>query len=546
MAYDGPPEKSLKKGPRPELTGAPFDEALGEADETGRGTAAPSDWGSLVANLSVSDTPRDPEWRVHDRTHLEFAVDYRIDPKAEESIFEWDSYFFVPESLRLHDHTYEKNDIYEDLQSYVRLAVPVVPLDSLVGKELQTLRKAIEGNPVEVIALRELRFYACLVRASSLSWRTQAMAHLDGTPEGLVEASESALKLARTCAEITRAMRLALAIVPQDGTPVAVATQWVDEDISRAIETLLGMLAIDLRTAGALETTAATVAAVAVEEARYRKEKGLEGVGSANADERSIERLEFRRHVLKRFTSSVLWLSFEVRDGAGWVLEGLYAMAAAFAMIFGVLAGVLSPAPTAGGGFTRNFWVGSVLVVLAYAIRDRMKGILQQKFSKVVARHFPDRKWFIHDRERKMKLGGVEERSGFVHFADIPLEALDMRRMTRVHAFEEEARPERVLWHHKTVTVHGLDLQKSDTRFTALTEIFRLNVHRWLEHTDDPKRKIVFADPNDRRIYTATAPRAYNIAVVYRLRKKGDPTAVWHRNRVVVTRKGILRIDPIC
>ena len=80
----------------------------------------------------------------------------------------------------------------------------------------------------------------------------------------------------------------------------------------------------------------------------------------------------------------------------------------------------------------------------------------------------------------------------------------------------------------------------------ALTEIFRLNLRRWLDHTDDPKRRILFADPDDRRIYAANAPRAYNIAVVYRLRRSGDEAAPWHRIRVVVTRKGIARIDTIC
>ena len=78
--------------------------------------------------------PREPEWRVHDRTHLEFAVDYRIragQPAADApQRFEWDAYFFVPESLRLHDQTYAKNEIYEDLQSYVRFAVPSMAFEA--------------------------------------------------------------------------------------------------------------------------------------------------------------------------------------------------------------------------------------------------------------------------------------------------------------------------------------------------------------------------------------------------------------------------------
>jgi len=78
-----------------------------------------------------------------------------------------------------------------------------------------------------------------------------------------------------------------------------------------------------------------------------------------------------------------------------------------------------------------------------------------------------------------------------------------------------------------------------------LTEIFRLNLHRWLRHTDDPNRKVVFADPEDALVYQVTTRRVYNINVVYRLRS-GGAEPPWHRIRVVVSRKGIERIDPVC
>jgi len=78
-----------------------------------------------------------------------------------------------------------------------------------------------------------------------------------------------------------------------------------------------------------------------------------------------------------------------------------------------------------------------------------------------------------------------------------------------------------------------------------MTEIFRLNLRRWLSHTDDPNRKIVFADAADGRVYSATARRVYNINVVYRLSTSGSDSP-WHRLRMVVSRKGIERIDSIC
>ena len=119
---------------------------------------------------------------------------------------------------------------------------------------------------------------------------------------------------------------------------------------------------------------------------------------------------------------------------------------------------------------------------------------------------------------------------------------LETRRLTREHSVEEVARPERVLWHTKSVELEP----GKDATFPMLTEIFRLNVDHWLAHTDDPKRRVLFADPSDESIYAAIARRVYNVSVVYRLRGKDDEDAKWHRIRVVVSRKGILRIEPIC
>jgi hypothetical protein len=81
-----------------------------------------------------------------------------------------------------------------------------------------------------------------------------------------------------------------------------------------------------------------------------------------------------------------------------------------------------------------------------------------------------------------------------------------------------------------------------------MTEIFRLNIGPWLAHTDDPNRTITFADPDEAVVCSVSARRVYNINVVYRLRKTGGnppSDAEWRRIRVVVSRKGIERIDPI-
>jgi hypothetical protein len=496
----------------------------------------PTDWGSLVADLSRGRET--PIFQVHDRTHVEFAVDYRVRPGTPNE-FVWEAFFFAPESLRLHSRTYDKSDIYADLQSYVRFEVPDVDYGKLTDAPLGKVKAAIESGDDQA-AMREMRLFACMVRAAGVETRDAISEGLRGDEHARTRAFARAARMIADTGRIGPRLRAVLALARAKPDPLSTAACWIDEDISRLLETLLGNLVHKLREESAPETLIAATEQAAVAEAQYRLESGLGGVGRVGMKSRRVEELEFRRHVLKRFTSSVLWLSPEIRPASTWILHLLYAVAASVAMGFAVVAALWS----GNDWSSRGFMTWAVAVILAYAAKDRIKAFLQTLFTNVVSRHFPDRRWRIRDRERGVELGEMEEQSGFVAFDEVPPDVLAVRRMTRLHPLEEQARPETVLYHRKEVDLKAERIAKADPRFSALTEIFRLDLRRWLAHTDDPKREIVFADPVAGTIGAAIAPRVYNIGVIYRLRH-GDAAEPWHRVRIVVTRKGIRRIDPV-
>ena len=523
------------------------------------GDQAVADWASLFGDLgrSSSQSPTDDppvEWRVHDRTHLEFAIDYPV--TAARSQHTWEAFFFLPESFRLHEDSYDKKAIYDDLWSYVRYAVPQVPFFQLAerrrGGPLARARSALtasagaqDGSKESAAAMQRLRLYACLVRAAGVS----SMREIEREIE-LPEPSPQRLRalvgpFVTTCGAVAGALRELLDETADLAIPgeARIAARWTDEDVSMVIETLCATLGIAIerraKAVPSLRGCAEPLAAHAVEQARHRRARGYASLGSADASERDIEHLEFRRHVLKRFTSSVLWLSLEVHEAAAWVVHTLYAFAAAVAMAFALAAGFRATP------MTESFFRYAVVVVIAYAVKDRLKAFLQSVFAGWIAQRFPDRKWAILDRERGRRVGNVHERAAFLPFHTLPAAVLSKRRSTRGHPLEEHARPERVLWHHKTISVAAEARGQENGDFPMMTEIFRLNLRRWLSHTDDPNRKIVFADPEDGRVYSATARRVYNVNVVYRLSTSGADSP-WHRLRIVVSRKGIERIDPIC
>jgi hypothetical protein len=513
-----------------------------------------ADWASLLGDLSrpsVLVRPEDDpvEWRVHDRTHVEFAIDYPATTGPEP--YSWEAYFFVPASFRLDETTYEKKELYDDLQSYVRLAVPELPFERLAeggpSGPLGRLKAALdgatgvpEGSAAAAEAGRELRLFACYLRATGLSALRKVERAAEAPSEGELGALSAAF--GQSCAAVARAFRAVVEGALEKGLPAELATvaRWADEDVSLVFESLCASLAVTLERQAESDPRllglAEHVAALAVGEARHRLARGYDSVVDGEGDERQFEHLEFRRHVLKRFTSSILWLSLERREGPQWLLHALYALAAAVAMTFALVASIKT------NPFSQQMFQYAILVAVAYAAKDRIKAVLQNNVNKWIAKRFPDRLWTIVDHERERDLGVITERAGFLPFRRAPAEVLQMRRLTREHALEEQARPEVVLWHKKTVSLRPE--AGAPTSFPALTEIFRLNLRQWLEHTDDPNRKFLFADPSEARIYSATARRVYNINVVYRL-TRGAEEAPWHRIRVVVSRKGIERIDDI-
>jgi hypothetical protein len=522
-----------------------------EEDLASWGPERTSDWGSLLADLSRSE--ENTTLRVHDRTHLELLLDYDFRPEVATESFEWEAYFFAPESLRLSQRTYDKQDIYSDLQSYVRFAVPDTNFGDLVLAPLHYVREALATQDNERI-LRELRLFACLVRSAGVDARRSIMRALDESED--LEGDEAATRRARAviAAErmisnvgaLTRELRGVMADARTRAEPVGTAVLWIDEDVSRLLETLMANLAIGLRERGVAPNVANAAEQAAVSDARYRLATKLDGIGRVKMKSRQLEHLEFRRHVLKRFTSSVLWLEPEVKQASMWVLHALYAVAASVAMAFATAAALWNPGGLNGMAPANNFFQWAMVVIIAYAAKDRIKALLQTLFQNVVSRHFPDRSWRISDATKKHELVTMEEQSGFLPFEELPKEVLEVRRATRVTPLEEEARQETVLYHKKEVEVDCEKVRRIESRYDAITEIYRLDLRRWLAHTDDPRREFVFADPDEGVVATASAPRVYNIGIVYRLRRLNDPApAPWHRVRVVVNRKGIRRIEKI-
>jgi hypothetical protein len=498
--------------------------------------------GETSWSVETTSTPS-PRWERHDRTHLEVDLRYQVseDGPAEDQI--WEAFYFLPESFRLDGTTYSKRELFADFRSHVRFTIPRIELERVPEEARKLARRLTSRSPDNVVW--ELKLFACRVRTAIVE---EAQAIIDGAaPESedgnnlaarvdaFVGAGNGALASMR---DVLGPQKLrTLSFEPAD-PEVAKAQLWVDEYLSRVLELVFIDLANLVESRDGPESMAPAIIAAAVEEARYRRSHNEGPVSSADGSIHDLEQIERRQHALKRFTSSVLWLDVQIREGYTVALHIFHALAAGIAMAFAVVIAVLYGQPNAPGQL--GMW--AAVVVVAYMGKDRLKAILQSVFDSLVATRLPDRRWTVSVPGSSSALADVAEQVGFVDRDAVPDSVDAMRTVAYRDRLQQLAGPESILCHRKTVSVRNEAMRTIAPEFVALTDVMRVDVSRWLVNTDDAKRTVTFADPEAGKLFDSKLPRAYDVTVVYRLARANAPDAEWQVARIVVSRNGIRRV----
>jgi len=482
-------------------------------------------------------------WERHDRTHLEIVLQYPASADGTPGEHGWDAYYFLPETFRLDASSYEKRELFSDLRSYVRFSVPPLELDA-VPDEAGTLAGRLLTESLDA-GIDDLKLFASRVRRAISGGAREidnavaagAWDDVPGLVHGFVASGNAALAAVR---DVMSRWKLRGVSFQQADPELAKAAAWVDEHLSRLLEIALVEMAAKIEGAGGPDELLGVTGEAAVDEARYRRRRRAGPVSSVDGSVHDLERIERRHHSLKRYTSSVLWLDVEVRDGYSGAQHAFHALAAGVAMAFAVVVAVLWGQP----GTTSRLGMWAAVVIVAYMGKDRLKAMLQSVFDSLIMKHLPDRRWTVRSPGTSVVLADVTERARFIDRDDLPEDVETARSVSYRDRLEELAGPESVLHHSKTVHVHSDAMATSAPEFQSLTDVMRIDVSRWLAHTDDAKRTVTLADPEAGELFRSKLPRAYDVTVVYRLTNGASPAAPWNVARIVVSRNGIRRVGP--
>lgn len=499
---------------------------------------------------------------LHHRYQLELKLVHALDPPKGERTFE--AWFFFPPSLGIDEPTFQKEIFYNEVTSYVRFQTPRMGLDELHATNrpdspFAWLARNLESNAVRLtsgqaskadlaMALRELRLGAAVFRASVRDHARFVASELDhGAPPAEVarHSAASSRFLAECCAAIEtyRALRVQYL---EARTPVKLRAAFDAIDDFLSVQVIESWFAL-LETFGPhAEQTGALIGALRAAITTETTYRGSAGHLPAPADDAPTnERFVARVNLLKKWVLSVLHLRVRSSRRVELAQDAGFAIAAAVATVVAVSLQLVAvwtvgmpTGPQVGSAPLLTF---VALAVGGYILKDRLKERLKLWFQKSIPHWLFDRRQELCVEAGGASIGSVEETVRLLRAAEIVPLVARLRDVGEDPLFADQRAEEDVIHYRRKLRVDGKRARAQAPEMSAIDEILRLNVTRWLRRMDDPARALLRLT-DEGRVHVVTAAKTYCVTLII---ARGQTDRRYDRYAIVLTRDGIERVQRV-
>jgi hypothetical protein len=486
---------------------------------------------------------------AHDRYQIELKLGYPLAPD-KQTRYLIDTYLFLPAALGINSANYSSNEFYRDIQTYIRMKTPSFRVEQILdapGSPLSRCETLLRSrtNALNSSDEQTLRDSFRVLRAILKSAFRRYLAPLQR------QGADNKQDAFRTCSEhligrVDELERRYQALEPMllaAGASDALLRSYrlADESISVLIEDFL--LQMHELAEQCLERAERThwqhrLRQRAQAEVDYRRRRGYPSVlGPQNSEE-----LLLRHSALKKYTSSVLWLSTSTRREGGTLQQILFATAAGVSMVFATL--IAFYAQSIYGQISLPVFAA---LVIAYMFKDRIKDSGRAFSAHLLSRRLFDYRTRIQTQDGERDLGNVREK--MVHVRpkgrerSVPGEVLAARARDPHYEPELLGRPETVIHYAKQVT-----LRKNAFRYlaedglviSAINDITRIDIRSFLRKMDNPyEERLVLHEGKVERV---RCQRTYPLNLVSVFSAE-DGATTCERTLVVLNRKGIVRVE---
>jgi hypothetical protein len=309
---------------------------------------------------------------------------------------------------------------------------------------------------------------------------------------------------------------------------------YADEHMSNVIELQLMKLYNYLKSKNFNSDDLAAIVRVISSEQKYKKQKHYISPKDKNINP---DEMLYKRNQLKKYIEDVFYLQQDIRKDGAIFEQTVLALAAGLAMIFST--GIAFYVQQKQGNFTTSLFIA---LVISYMLKDRIKWMIGMMFVSRSSSFFYDYKVKITNSVGE-KIGVIKENFVFVPLQKLGAKVKKHRLKDRLVGMSEGSLHEQIIQYKKKIVIYskkfGDDLP--DKNIVGLTDITRLNFHRFIQYMDDPKQDYILVKKGE--IYKKMANKNYHINIIQKYYT--EEGVEFSRYSVVINRNGIKRIIKI-
>lgn len=505
---------------------------------------------------------------ARDKRTLEVRQVFPLPRPGAPAKYHLDMYFYLPRSFGISPESFSRADFYRDGQAYLRLTSSGLSLSDLYDLKNPANPAAILRGQLAALVGESApdgdtlctlgQMYGAEV-ADAVAREGQALhSLLDGDEaDGSPRTSEAPAELVEErvrhfCRDALSALGTLRRVRAKAYAYRAVAPQTVFDSLAFAEEYVCAVIDEHLASVGRhLEQAAwlydgtarsTRLRLVIAESALAVNERRLDQ-GFAVPWGKSPEYYSYRIGILKKEVQRSLYLDTRHSARDPFFTNTAAMVAAGLAATWATLAQL----PLWTGKWTSREGVYFLLLAVgAYILKDRIKEWTRDRLSRRFLRWDHDRK-IVGDTLSRVGLGRfagrAKERMTFVTEEEIPENVRRMRVKNRtVRGVTPEL--EQVIHYRRSIEIEQDESDAVPEGFGVM-ELFRLSTSDIIKRLDDPLDQVTFFDNDTGRFKEQELPKVYHLNLVIVVSEGEAGEQLLKRYRIIVNRKGILRVDPV-
>jgi hypothetical protein len=272
-------------------------------------------------------------------------------------------------------------------------------------------------------------------------------------------------------------------------------------------------------------------------ETEHRKSRGYPSVLKEGDDN---EAYTFRASVLKKYASSVLYLSTATRREGVELEHFFFAIAAGLSMVFATV--VAFYFQERYGNFTFPFFMA---LVVGYMFKDRMKEVGRHLFSQYLQHNLYDRRTIIRTQDGKYKLGVLREKVSFVREKEIPESILRARNRDQITELDNEGQGETVICYAKDIVLFTPAFKEvfvDVPEITGINDIIRYDIRAYLKKMAEPVQIRNYLAGG--QLKALACHKVYHLNLISRYSAiQPEKGKLYKHLRLILNREGIKRVE---